>query len=74
MITRSPIDTRDYDLKFCNSSCGFEDYIYFGMVRFKEFYVYFHKTPVYVKDKLIEEADTMMYSQQLFDGNYILKE
>lgn len=57
----------------CNSSCGLEDYIYLRIVDFQKIHVYFHETPMDVEGKPTEE-DILKYSEELFDGNYILKE
>lgn len=54
----------------CNSSCGFEEYIYFSL-RIKTVFVYLHQTYVYPRDYL-EEADIRSYSARLFDGNYVV--
>ncbi|KAK4303610.1 hypothetical protein Pmani_024392 [Petrolisthes manimaculis] len=56
----------------CNSSCGMEDYIYFGQMNFDRIYLYFHESPIYAED--IDDEDIFTYSRKLFDGNYILQE
>ncbi|XP_042240328.1 uncharacterized protein LOC121878297 [Homarus americanus] len=58
---------------FCNTSCGLEDSIYFQQFDVDKMHIYFHETPVYAKEQTTEE-DILIYSDQLFDGNYVLME
>ncbi|XP_053635422.1 uncharacterized protein [Cherax quadricarinatus] len=58
----------------CNSSCGLEDAVYYRRLRFDKMNIYFHETPVYADHEPMTEEDTWKYSDQLFDGNYILME
>lgn len=59
--------------QYCNTTCGFEEFIFYSLSVPQLSYVYFHDSGVYADSYTDDKEAIMEYSKQLFDESYDLK-